>query len=257
MKIKALIAIICAMVVVWSLGADTADALSTSTSTARILWDTMSIEYSPPSIIQPQPDVSVSLAEADDWGGYDTDGDEQSGSVDTSASATVSYATGEAWTNDLLLYSNVSAQSDGVGTTDASAYADSNRSYILSLPEPVGFPSWTVTISVDYELSVDASTQYVGETSGGYSAAYISVFEGGNFIAEDLKSLFSGYLFNGDSYTDTSSGTLSFQASFGEQVYLAIEFGTDTDAAVTGVTEPATLSLLALGGLAVLRRKKK
>ena len=235
---------------VWLLlmfNANSSHAVSVSNSTAIIYWNTL---YISGIEIEWISKGSGCWAEAKDNWDYDYSYDWKDEWVDTSASASVTNATANAWTTDLELYGGGWARS--TGPYEAKSDAATGR-----WGEFKALESGDLTISVDYYLTQDLSTQYLGEWVEGEVSAFLYLHNKtkGDW-AEDRGDLYNS-VYDGDSGYWEDSGTFTVTLSFDEGD--EGEFGANVwyDANVHSVPVPSAMLLLGSGlaGLGLIGRR--
>ncbi|MCX5633777.1 MAG: PEP-CTERM sorting domain-containing protein [Phycisphaerae bacterium] len=238
---KKLIAI-CLVVLVIAAGVH-AGAVSTSTSKAGIDWASLTITRD----ITWGDKGSESYAYVEDATGSDEDPQSESEWTDTSASASIGDSYGDAYTSDDYLYEEVYAIAE---TTTLWAYAEA---YAYRDGHFTATSDGWVEISADYELWQELLTDCEGEFpwTSGYAGAELwltndSTSEGDEDIAE-LEITVCGM--------DTLDGTLMVEMYFAEGDAGYFGVGVYNEASVQ-IPEPATIAILGLGALSLIRRKK-
>ena len=173
------------------------------------------------------------------------------GWVDTSASASVTNATADAWTDDMELHEEVWAMS--TGPYEAYSLAQAER-----WGEFKALGTGDLTISVEYLLTQDLSTQYLGEWAEGRAYAWLSLFnEATSDSAEDWRDLFNG-VGDGGSYWEEDIGTLIVTLWFDEGQVGEFDAYVGNHADVySPVPVPCTMLLLGSGlaGLGLIGRR--
>jgi hypothetical protein len=165
----------------------------------------------------------------------------------TVASANVTSALGLGQTASNKLYGEVSANCDGVTVSEAFADAGARRQGYFTANV-----SGYVTVSASYSVTQVLRTELTGETADGHSTARLRMIdESGWDMQEDS---FHDSVSDGLDYSNTRSGTLTVRLWYdaGETGFLECEVGS----VALAVPEPATLGLLAVGGLTLLRRRR-
>lgn len=230
---------------VLTLSASTAHAVSSSISDAWIEWTSLVINGD----ITLTDTGSESLAYAENDEAWDWDGISLPGWVDTSATAVVVNVYGQSWTNNSELYEEVSALANG-NTTYGYADAEALRwgEFVANSP---GF----INITIDYQLTQDLYTEVVGDEAEGFSEAGLLLYnEWDMYPTEDTASLFN-FVSDGATFTDSQTGTIGVSVWFDTLDAGYFEAWVYNGAEVTIVPEPATIALLGLGSLVLLRRK--
>lgn len=171
----------------------------------------------------------------------------------------------------LTIFSSYTSSADAPSGTDSSALLEANVAGTLVTITNTGTANLTMDFNVDAVL--DTATTVVDPFLEGARVdteiTLLSVvrdvgtndalgFELGN---SNPSPLTSGTLDAGNAGSKTFNGSFSGASAFftigaGQELVLGVYHGHETEA-VSAVPEPATLSLLALGGLAALRRRKK
>jgi hypothetical protein len=235
---------ICLLVLVIAAGVR-AEALSTSD--AQINWTSLAITGG----ITWSNESSYSYAYAADDTGWAEDYRQEPGWVDTYAYAWIGDSWGYASTDDSYLYERVYAIANEATTTWADAEADAYR-YGNFTADSDGW----VQFSADYALWQELSTGDVGEWAYGYAGAgsYLQNYSTYEWD-QDMRSL-ENSVSDGGSLTDGDAGTLTVAVWFnaGDSGYF--QAGVYNGAEVQ-IPEPATLSLLSLGAVSLIRRKKR
>jgi hypothetical protein len=236
--------------VVLTFSAASVRAEAISTSTAVIDWGSLDITGD----ITWEFKVSESVVYVEDATGPDEDEDYYNGLdwVDTNAFASVPNAYGDAYTDNDYLYEEVYAIANETTSLWAFSGALAHRmGGFTALAD--GF----VTISVDYELSQDLSTDNTGEWARGLARAVLELKNWSlNDGDGDMASLENYVSDGGSMYGLEDSGTLTASVWFGEGHYG--EFGAYVlNEADVETPEPATIALLGLGALSLLRRKHR
>jgi len=238
---------ICAVVLVIAASVR-AGAVSTSTSKAGIDWTSLTITGD----VTWGDKGSESYAYAEDATGHDHDEDYLSESewVDTSAYASIGDSYGDAYTSDDYLYEEVYAIANETTTPWAYAEADAYRAgYFTANSDGL------VEISADYELWQELFTNCVGGfefpwTSGSAEAElWLENFDTSGWD-EDIAELQITALGLGE-----KNGTLTAAVWFGIGDTGYFEIGVWNNASVQ-IPEPATIAILGLGTLSLIRRKK-
>ena len=228
--------------------ANSSHAMSISNSMAIIHWDTLDISGIEIEWISKG---SGSWAEAwDDWD-YDWSEEYKDGWVYTSALASVTNATADAWTDDMELHEEVFAMS--TGPYEAYSYAGAVRWGVFKALE-----TGDLTISVDYYLTQELSTEYLGESAEGEAYALLALYSGLDGVGvEDQRELWNS-VYNGGSGYWEDSGTLTVTLWFDEgqvgEFYADVWNHADV---YSPVPVPCTMLLLGSGlaGLGLIGRR--
>jgi len=234
---------ICLVVLVIAAGVR-AGAVSTSTSKAGIDWTSLTITGD----ITWGDKNSGSYAYAEDDTGPGEDYLSESEWVDTSAYASIGDSYGDAYTSDDYLYEEVSAIANETATPWAYAEAGAYREGYFTATSD----GW-VEISADYELWQELFTDCIGEFpwTSGYAGAELrltnnSTSDWDEDIAE-LEITVCG--------TETQNDTLTVEIYFNAGDSGWFQAGVYNEASVQ-IPEPATICILGLGALSLIRRKK-
>jgi len=228
-----------------------ADAASYAHSYAVIDWGTIQISEPLHGTTYWGSKHSGSLAWVSD--DFDTiqntesDGDWE----ETSAYADLPNAWSQAWTDDDDLYEEVESATDGDYTLYAGADAWAERSASYWSTE-----CGVMTISVDYTLHLDLSTENLDDKAKGTSKAFLGLASQSSISADYAEVILDNSVWNGNSYSDTLTGTLtvSLESAGGNHYDFYVGVWNSSEVEVP-VPEPATMMLLALGGLLLRRRK--
>ena len=189
--------------------ANSSHAVSISNSKAIIYWDTLDISGIEIEWISISKGSGCGADAQDDWD-YDDSWDRKDGWVDTSAFASVTNAKADAWTTDTELYEEVLARSTGPYGAGSSAAAWRWGGFIA-------LETGDLTISVDYYLTQDLSTEYLGEWAEGEAAAGLHLYnEATGDSAEDWGHLYYNYVYDGGSDYSEDYGTLTVTLWFDE-----------------------------------------
>ena len=177
-----------------------------------------------------------------------------SGAITWTEKGSESYAWAEDETgwdeDDGFLYEEVSALADGniMGAySDADAY---RWGYFVATSDGL------VEISVDYELVQKLSTENGGEWADGIAAAELWLMnEWDMYPTCDSVELYNE-VFDGDSMSDSASGTLTVSVWFDTGDEGWFDVGVWNEAYVE-IPEPATIALLGLGTLSMVSVKRR
>lgn len=236
---------ICA-VLTFSAAGVRADAVSTSTATidwTSLMTITGDITWSTKN--------SQSYADVSDATGSDTHYQNESGWVDTSAFASVYHAYGDAYTNDYDLYEEAYAIANDAITTWASAYEVGAYRWGNFTADSNGW----VEFSADYALWQQLLTDYVGEWASGYAEAGLWLGNSNTQVQDYNPSVLENTVWDGESITDSKDGTLTVAVWFDAGNSGQFQAWAYNEADVQ-IPEPATMALLGLGALSLLRRKR-
>ncbi|MCJ7655917.1 MAG: PEP-CTERM sorting domain-containing protein [Dehalococcoidia bacterium] len=225
-------------------------AEAVSMSEAWIDWETLSITGD----ITWSTQNSQSHAYVEDATDWDEDYQTESGWVDTSAFASIGvplyHVYGSAYTSNFYIDEEVYALANETTAMWTHADASAERWGIFTANS-----SGLVTFSADYGLWQDLLTDYVGEWASGYAEAglWLVNFDtsGENYARPALEN----EVWDGDSITDSDDGTLTVAVWFDAGNSGQFHAWAYNDADVE-VPEPATICLLGLGALSLLRRKR-
>ena len=228
------------------LSAGTARAASYSASDAWLDWTSFTITGDITWLDQ----GSGSYAYVKDDTGWQEDLDEMQGWVDTAAAKSLTYANAEAWTNDNELYEAVDALT--IGPFNAGAYSDA---WAYRWGDFVANSDGIVTISADYELSQELTTDFTGEWAWGWSEAGLFLVNENTFSFDEVMPGLFNMVFDGDSFLDSDSGTMEVSLFFsaGDTGYMEAWVYNEAQA----IPEPATLVMLSLGALGFLRHGRQ
>ena len=237
-----------------------AGAAAISNSTAVFDWGSLWIEFKADPVVEVTQINWSSWQSGSQTGADNLNGDsdyadeELSGLVDTSASAVVPYASGAAWTTDSEVGETVEADTAGQGPFEASSWAYAWRWGIFTATG-----SGIMTVKVNYSLEQTLSTDLAGDVAEGYSQVSLSLnnWDTGDDYG-DSAEIVGGPVADGASFFDSRNGSFTVQGYFFDGDTGGLLLDVYNDASVVSVTpEPATLGLLAMGGLVMLRRKWK
>jgi hypothetical protein len=154
--------------------------------------------------------------------------------------------------SDILNFSWEIRQGVGVGTGGTLLFSGTNNASVTATGNTgFGRPEYRVAVT-GLNLNLGAGTYFLGGKVGGNGTSndmYVSTTSGANSVGTPAGN-------NGNSFWDSTSFAISWQDT---QTSL---FGTgtwDLSMGVTGnpVPEPATMAILGVGALAMLRRRKK
>ncbi len=223
-----------------------ADALSIST--ARLNWESLNITGDITWIEDSK--YSESYAYASNETGYDEDYEGEEGWVPTYAYASTETSNGRAYTDPYNLYEEMYASASKSTTTWAYAYADAYR-YGNFTADSAGL----VEFSTSYSLQQELSTDEVGESAYGYAEAGLYIYNNDTYGYDQNTASLSNSLSEPGYIYLPDSGTLTVSVWFddGQSGYFE---GWVYNGGNAQIPEPATLSLLGLGALSLLRRKK-
>lgn len=236
---------ICLVVLVIAAGVR-AGAVSTSTSEASIDWTSLIIDGD----ITWGDQGSESYAYAEDTTGHDENYQSESDWMDTSAYALIGDSYGDAYTSDDYLYEEVYAIANETTTPGAYAEASAYREGSFT----ANSDGW-VEISANYELWQELFTNCVGgfefPWTSGYAGAELRLTnDSTSEWDEDMAELQITVL-----GLEEKNGTLTVEMYFTEGDTGYFEIGVWNDASVQ-IPEPATICILGLGALSLVRRKK-
>jgi hypothetical protein len=218
-----------------------------STSIAQIDWTSLTISGDITWL--DKGSESYAYAEDDTGSNKDVQTDE-SGWMDTSASASIALIYGDAYTNDDYLYEEVYAIANDATTT--LAYAEA---YAARWGNFTANSNGWVEFSADYEIWQQLLTNDVDEWAYGHAEAGLYLM---NEDTDDEDSpVLDNEVYDGGSMTDSDKGTLMVSLWFdaGGVGYFEAWASNDTEVVVP-VPEPATICILGLGVLSLVRRKK-
>lgn len=237
---------------VLTFSAASARAEAVSISQARIDWASVSISGD----ITWVDKSSGSCATAEDVITFDDVLCEEVGWVDTNAFASASPTYGDAYTNDDYLYEEGYAVADGVTTPWARSHTLAGRGGNF-----IADSNGWVEISVDYQLSLELRTDYLGEWAEGLAKVELLLWQGlleGDGDMDELEDFVSDGGFMSDSRTGTLTVAYWFDAEDEGSVNFLVGDTVLNTAEVMGGTipEPATITLFGLGALGLLRRKR-
>ncbi len=223
-------------------------ANAVSTSAARMDWTSLTITGD--ITWTEDSNYSYSYAYAADDTGYSYDEQEEPGWADTYAYAWIGNSWGDAYTDNSYLYESVYASASKTTTTQAYSSASANRwgNFTAISDGPVQF-------SADYELLQSLYTDYVGESAYGYAQARLSLENSSAYEWGEDRAWLENSVWDGGLINDEDAGTLMVAVYFdaGNSGFFQAWVGNDAGAQIP---EPATLSLLGLGALSLIRRKK-
>jgi hypothetical protein len=227
-----------------------------STSQARVDWASLAITGD----ITWSDKGSQSYAYASDATGWDEDIQTESGWVNTSAYASVYHAYGDADTNDNYLYEKVYALANDATTMWAYAEAEAWRWGHFTANSD-GWVTFSSDDSNCYELSLsqDLEAGYVNEWAYGYAEAGLRLLnDNTSDCNEDLPAI-ENKVWDGDFITTSTTlyatGTLTVAVWFNAGNTGEFDAWVYNEANVE-IPEPATIGLLGLGTLSLIRRKK-
>jgi hypothetical protein len=222
-------------------------ATAVSTSQARMDWTSLTINGD----ITWGDKSSQSYAYAEDATGWDDGSQYESGWVNTSAYASVYHAYSDASTSDYSLYEEVYAIANDAVTTWASA----EEVYAYRWGNFTADSNGLVTFSADYELWQQLLTDYVGEYAYGYAEAGLWLYSYDTAVRDYDYSSLNNEVWDGDSITVGDDGTLTVAVWFNAGNSGQLQAWASNDADVQ-IPEPATIALLGLGALSLIRRKR-
>lgn len=172
--------------------------------------------------------------------------------INTSAFSALSLTYGKASTTDNYLYGDVYARTDA--TTVIFPYATGNAfrwGYFIANSD--GY----VEFSANYQIEQQLRTEYTDELAYGFAEVMLGLYnETASEETEDYRTL-ENEIYDGVFFTDSESGALTVRLWFNAGDVGSFE-ACAYDEAETEMKapEPATIALLAIGALALLRRKK-
>jgi hypothetical protein len=241
---------------VLTFSAASACAEAVSTSKAQIDWTSLTITGD----ITWSDKGSQSYAYVEDATGWDEDIQTESGWVGTSAFASIAgsgyHAYGDADTNNNSLYEEVYAIANDATTTWAYAEAEARRwGYFTANSN--GWVTFSSADSNCYELSLsqDLETGYVNEWAYGYAEAGLRLLNDDtsdrdeDMPAIEIKAWYPHFI------TVDATGKLTVAVWFDAGNKGEFDAWVYNEANVE-IPEPATIGLLGLGTLSLIRRKK-
>lgn len=251
MKKEILAIMVICLVLTFSAASARAEAVSTSQ--AQVDWASLAITGD----ITWSDKGSQSYAYVKDATGLD-DKDIQTKSewVDTSAFASIAgsgfQAYGDADTNDNYLYEKVYASANDATTMWAYAEAEPWRGGHFTADSN----GWVTFSSADYKLSLsqDSETGYANAWAYGYAEAGLRLLNDDTSDRDEDMPAIETKVWDGHFITADATGTLTVAVWFNAGNTGEFDAWVYNKAGV--VPEPATVALLGLGALSLIRRKR-
>ncbi len=197
---------------------------------------------------------SYSEAYAEDDNDFADDDDYVENWGNTDALAFVAHARGEGWTTTDIVAEKTWARWNGYSDASAELYGEFKA-----------LETGILTVSVEYFLSQDLSTEDDNEDAYGYSLAGLELSNGSTYSYDDVE--FENEVGGGDVLSYSDAGTLEVILAFNQGDFGYIAAGVYNESEVWSdnpdtsvVPEPATILLLGSGllgllGLGVRKRK--
>lgn len=235
-----------------------AGAAALSSGRAVFNWNSLWIDF--------DSDDSGAHINWSSWGSYSYAGSGSSGSgtpdyaehelngqVDTSALAASPNASGLAWTTDTEVGATADVYTLGQhGPFSASTWADGYRGVIFTA---VGSGILTVKISYTLEHTLHANN-YEDEAEGRSKVSLLLSNWNTNDDYDQFDEIDPGYVAGGVQFFNRRTGSFTVQGYFFDGNSGGLGFDASSNA-YAGAPEPAMLSMLVIGGLAMLRRRRR
>lgn len=166
----------------------------------------------------------------------------------TTATAYLTNATGSAWTTESTIGESVAADAD------AGSYAYAGRAAGFH----VSGGSGTITISVDYQLGQEMQTNVLGDYAAGDAWTWLGLYNIDYDNNDYYLVALNNEIADGDSFSDSATGTLSVSLFFNEGDDGWFDVGAENYANTSSVPLPGSIVLMASGlfGLAGFRKRK-
>lgn len=193
-----------------------------------------------------------SLSEAmvgDYWGGFSGETYEVYSWESTYAYANNSNLESGSWTDSDCITSTSLSYGYNEGNEDAGMAEGLSVRYGAFEVSGAG----QITITVDYNLEVGLYSYDYDSDARGFAEAWLYLSNDTSFESDSAEEYIEEFAFGGDYYI-YDAGQLEVTLYFEDGDVLYFDTGVSTESEFYIVPEPATLAMLALGGL-VLRRK--